>query len=165
MAHSPEVVSEAPRVQQTLRLPVSELEAIREWAIDGTGLAAASRVVDPDGRIALIQNGWTDGWFLPGGTVEPDETLPDAARREVREETGLDATVEGPLVVLDQTYVAENGGTEWFSALFVVYSATAEGTIPDPSRLGVTGEEIAAARWFDTLPDNIHEGELLRPYL
>ncbi len=101
-----DIARDAPREQQTLRLPESKLASLREWAIDGTGLTAAARVRDDDGRIALVKNGWSDGWILPGGGVESGETPTEAARREVREETGLDATIEAPLVVLEQSYVA-----------------------------------------------------------
>ena len=115
--------------------------------------------------IALVRNDWTDGWFLPGGAVEPGETPAGAARREVREETGLEATLEGPLVALEQTYVSETDGDAQFSALQVVYSATADGEIPGASQLGVSEEEIQSARWFETIPGNLHDGDLLRPYL
>ena len=160
----PTVAPEAPRVKQTLRLPSSRLESFREWAVVGSGLTASGRMKDSGGRIALIQNRWTDGWFLPGGEVEVGESPEEAAQREVREETGLDATIESPLVVLDQTFVSEDD-EEWFSALFIVYAASAEGEIPDVSKLGVTDNEILSARWFDTLPDNLQDGKLLRPYL
>lgn len=157
--------SDAPREQQTIRLSEPELASLREWAIDGTGLTAAARVTDPDGRIALVKNRWSEGWILPGGGVEPGEELIDAARREVREETGLEATIESPLVVVDQTYVAERDGEERYSARYVVYVARAEGTIPDADDLGATDDEISAARWFETLPERLHDGELLQPHL
>lgn len=160
-----DLAPETPHIQQTLRLPVSKLEAFQEWATEGSGLTASARVRDPDGRIALIQNRWTDGWFLPGGEVESGESPKEAARREVREETSLDATIEAPLVVLEQAYVSEEDGEEWFPAQFVVYAAFAEGEIPDASQLGMGDGEILSAQWFDTVPNNFQDGEILRPYL
>ena len=156
---------EVPHVDQTLLLPESNLTSLQDWAVSGSGLTAAARVHDSDGRIALVKNSWTDGWFLPGGAVEAHETPSEAARREIHEEVGLNAVVDRPLVVLDQTYISENTGEEWFSAAFIVYSASADDEIPEVSQLGVAGEEILAAKWFDTVPEQLHDGELLRPYL
>jgi len=153
-----------PRERQTIRLPPERLDAFRPWATTGTATTAAARVRRSDGAVALVRNGWSDGWLPPGGAVEPDEDPRTAAVREVREETGLTATVDDPLAVVDQTYVDAETGETAFSGTYVLFAARASGSIPDPERLGV-GAEILAARWFETLPDRLHDGALLGPYL
>lgn len=57
--------------------------------------AASVVVVDDKGRIVLQRRRDNDKWALPGGVMEIGESIADCARREVREETGLDVEITG----------------------------------------------------------------------
>ena len=46
----------------------------------------------PDGRIVMIQRSDSGKWGLPGGMIDWGEDLPQAAKRELAEETGLKLT-------------------------------------------------------------------------
>ncbi|MGD9739571.1 MAG: NUDIX hydrolase [Bauldia sp.] len=57
---------------------------------------AVSVVVRKDGAILLVQRGrapYRGHWSLPGGRVKFGERLREAARRELLEETGIDAMI------------------------------------------------------------------------
>ncbi|HLI88403.1 MAG TPA: NUDIX domain-containing protein [Ktedonobacteraceae bacterium] len=47
-----------------------------------------------EGRVLLALRRDIDWWNLPGGGMEAGETVEEAMRREVREETGLEVVVE-----------------------------------------------------------------------
>jgi len=63
-------------------------------------VAVGAFVFDGEGRVLLVERAKDPGkglWTVPGGRLEPRETLAQAVAREVREETGLICEV-GPLV-------------------------------------------------------------------
>jgi ADP-ribose pyrophosphatase YjhB (NUDIX family) len=57
--------------------------------------AASVVVVDEQNRILLHRRADNGQWALPGGVMEIGESIADCARREVREETGLDVELLG----------------------------------------------------------------------
>ncbi|MFI5532022.1 NUDIX hydrolase [Kitasatospora sp. NPDC051853] len=58
-------------------------------------VAASAVVTDDAGRILLQRRADSGLWALPGGGMEPGDTLPGTAVREVKEETGLDVEITG----------------------------------------------------------------------
>jgi ADP-ribose pyrophosphatase YjhB (NUDIX family) len=60
-------------------------------------IVPAVSVVIPDdqGRILLIRRTDNQYWSIPGGGMEPGESVREAARREVEEETGIDCEITG----------------------------------------------------------------------
>ncbi|PRY16315.1 mutator protein MutT [Pontibacter ummariensis] len=60
-------------------------------------------------EVALISVGPKERWQLPKGLVDPGETPEQAAVREVREETGIDAELLDKLDTIEYWYVGNKG--------------------------------------------------------
>jgi len=63
-------------------------------------VAAGVLIEDGRGFVLLVKPTYKEDWDLPGGYVEEGESPREAARREVREELGLDIE-PGALLVVD----------------------------------------------------------------
>jgi ADP-ribose pyrophosphatase YjhB (NUDIX family) len=81
-------------------------------------------IIELTGGIVLVRRkNPPPGWALPGGFVDYGESLESAARREAREETGLDVE----LTLLLGVY-SEPGRDPRFHTVSTVYVASASGT-------------------------------------
>jgi ADP-ribose pyrophosphatase YjhB (NUDIX family) len=65
----------------------------------------ATTFVVLDGRTLLLFHRKIGAWFPPGGHIDPNELPDDAARREVREETGLDVELLSSRMALGEVEV------------------------------------------------------------
>ena len=95
-------------------------------------------VVVHDGALLLIERGRGAGvgsWSVPGGRVELGETLAEATRRELLEETGLVACDVSPIGVVERI------SAEWH---FVIHDFLV--TVEDPGSARA-GDDAAAIEW------------------
>lgn len=84
-----------PVVDKEWSMARSVYENVRDrFDEDGAG-GAGVWLTDEAGRVLLVRNEGDDGWSDPGGKRDPGESFETAARREVREETGVDCRITG----------------------------------------------------------------------
>lgn len=100
-----------------------------------------ANVIERDGRVLLVQEGkaGVEGeWNLPSGRLEPGETPVACARREAREEVGLDVTPTALVgVYLDRSAVVEG------DVLVCAFRSSAEPGTPAAS----PGDSVVDVAW------------------
>lgn len=109
-------------------------------------IAAVSSVLIKNNEILLVKRKYPPGagkWSIPGGVVEAGEKIAEAARRELLEETGLDAEAAGIIWVLNNiVYDSEKR---------VIYHYLIVDVLFDPSTIRGSlrpGGDTDDARWF-----------------
>ncbi|MET7417535.1 NUDIX domain-containing protein [Dactylosporangium sp. NPDC005555] len=92
-------------------------------------------VVDESGSLLLIRRTDNDNWALPGGAMDPGESMTDCAVRETLEETGIHVEVTGLVGIYTDPrhvilYTSNGEARQEFS---IVYTARPIGGTPTPS--------------------------------
>jgi ADP-ribose pyrophosphatase YjhB (NUDIX family) len=100
-------------------------------------------VVVRDGRALIIKRAHEPRkgeWSLPGGLLELGESLQDAARREIKEETNLDVTV-GPVIETFDRVHRDDAGRIRYHFVIVDFLCWA------PSGDATAGSDAADVAW------------------
>jgi ADP-ribose pyrophosphatase YjhB (NUDIX family) len=120
----------------------------------GMTLGVRALAFDENQRIFLVRHTYLAGWHLPGGGVEPGETVFDALERELREEASLEIIGDPEFLGLLHNIGASPRD---HVALFVISK-----TAPLDTRR--PGLEIAERGFFnlDSLPEAIAAASLRR---
>lgn len=118
--------------------------------VSGFSLGIKVIVLDPTNHVLLEVLSYETGWHLPGGGVEPGETLWDAAYRELREETGW--TAQERLQLWTVLYHPQEGRDDHV-VVFTVKAAERPAVKPDHT-------EVETLSWFplNALPSGLTAG-------
>jgi 8-oxo-dGTP diphosphatase len=126
-------------------------------SVDGMNRPAPERPIcavgaiafDGDGRVLLVRRGQPpnqSAWSVPGGRIEPGETVCDAVVREMAEETGLEVGVLGLVAAFDWIERAPGGELRRHFVILDHLVEVRGGEL-------AAGDDAAEAAWF--APDEL----------
>jgi 8-oxo-dGTP pyrophosphatase MutT (NUDIX family) len=120
----------------------------------GLTVGVRALVVDGTERVFLVKHSYVAGWHLPGGGVEPGESLMTALTRELREEGNIELSEQPALFGI---YFNHRISRRDHVALYVVRSFH-QSAPPQPNR------EIIEHGFFSrrTLPEDTTRGTRAR---
>ena len=110
-------------------------------------LAAGLVIRDARGAVLAVKPNYKDGWLLPGGTVDPGEAPRNAARREGREELGLDIEPGALLLIAHSAFPDPIG-----DGLSFLYDG---GSLPEGAQVTLQEEELT--EWKFVGPEDFDE--------
>jgi 8-oxo-dGTP pyrophosphatase MutT (NUDIX family) len=144
------------QVRETEReLDAPAFERAEARVENGLGWGVGAVAWDDDGRLLLVKE---DGrWLTPGGEVEAGESHEAALVREVREETGIQVSVE-TLAAVNAVTLRHDGATTAFAFAHYLAQPASTTLADDP---GLPDEDIEAVEWHETVPTETIDRELL----
>ncbi|XP_064094998.1 8-oxo-dGDP phosphatase NUDT18-like isoform X2 [Macrobrachium nipponense] len=116
----------------------------------------AAVLVNEEGHVLMMQEAkksCAGQWYLPAGRMEEGETIVEAAKREVLEETGLETDITTLLMV-------ESASGSWFR--FVVTGNVTGGTLKTPAD---ADEESLQAMWVGDFSELTLRGNDIFPLI
>ena len=124
--------------------------------------AVCWRIVNGKVRILLVHRAQRKDISLPKGKVDPGETLPETAVREIAEETGLAVSLGAPLGQVEYTIPSGREKVVYY------WSAEVDGHAIEAARF-VPNDEIAALEWVSvkkarTLLTYPHDVEIVNAF-
>lgn len=142
-------------VEKTWDHPSEAYDRVRERFEAGTLGGAGVWTSDERGRVLLVRHEGDDAWSDPGGKQEPDERFEETARRETREETGVEVELSDVRQAHRVTIRPSESDRPPIHRLIVIFDGEYVSGETRP-REG----EIAEVRWWSECP-----AELLYPEL